>query len=208
MMKKLLTIFTCLVLVAVFSMPVSATQPFIPDGVTVDSVTGLIGASTSKEVKVQYSVGSETYEVKIPANIMFGTNNYKIDKKISVTSAVLAKGRYLNLTVSSGHDWKMHTHTNGEANEEYYIPYTMTYPKYTWIDGHQSGEPADTVVKSDSGASKVVLLQAHGVSELTEIDITFKMSDQDIPSTGFYQDILTFEISVEGDVESTDPATP
>ena len=206
MMKKLLTIFACLVLVVTFSMPVSAVQDVIPDASNYDA-NHLINAPTSKEVKVQYSVGSETYKVKIPANVVFSENVYEIKKTISVDSAVLAKGRYLNLTVSSKHGWKMHTHTNGIKNNEYFIPYWMTYPEYAWDDGHPSKDPTNNnaVINSNVGTSKVVLLQAHGISELTSITVAFHMSDQDIPSTGVYQDILTFEISVEGTAEKTDP---
>lgn len=198
-MKKLFRIFVCLALLVGFSVAAVSADQISPDSSKYDGTGKQILHASSDEIFVTYTIGSESYQVTIPPSMEFTSSSYEITQTVKVDKVVLTKGRYLNITVKSEHDWTMPKHNSGVADYDYVIPYTMKYTEYQWNNGHPVENSArDMIAKTSSGMQEVVLLQAHGLSEVVSSTLVFKMSDQEIPATGFYQDKLTFKVSVDG----------
>lgn len=197
-MKKVLVLLLGIALVFSLAGTVSAAEvPGNPDHIATNSPLldagqtgvddGIITGSKESAVYVWYSVGVETYEVKIPGDVTFGTVGKKLETAVEVTSLTLTEGRSLNLTVNSTHGWKLEHHDKDGKPTGHNMTYEMTY---TPING---GNPV-----AATGTDKISLLKVNSrnFDENRKNDLTFTLKES-APTTGTFKDRLTFTVTIE-----------
>lgn len=142
---------------------------------------------TSDKVTVSYE-NTPTYTVTIPADVSFNEDLEAQPNYVEVNGVYLNKGMAVKVTVASANNYRM---LLGGTDTETFIPYKLTSDK----DSIAEGSIIDEVVTVPSGT------KLHPASKTAEL--TYSITDKDVPAAGSYSDTLTFTIAVVDDATLT-----
>lgn len=183
-MKKFKTMLAATAAVMALS-AVAAPMSAFAAGKTIDQDTNNPQTDT---ITVSYQ-NSPTYTVTIPADVTFTDTDNLADKtnNVVVENVFLNKGKAVKVTVASANDYKM---LLDGTDSDTYIPYKLTSNQATINE--VVTVPSGT---KNSPASKTAQL-------------TYSITDKNVPAAGAYSDILTFTIAVVDGTAQTENSTP
>lgn len=183
-MKKVFMILLSSLLLLSMAGIVCAAEPVV--GEATGTLTLQNGLVLSDDTIVYYSA-EESYTVVIPEFVRFGSVEAQktVNAIVTAENVVLDDGKLLQVGVKSTHNWNMTKHTTvegvEEANDEFVIPYSLTYDSVV-ING------------ADGVGPHYIMLVPTGTIEQT-LELTFIMYGN-APATGTYKDSLEFTISL------------